>query len=70
MRYLIEVLKFKPENIKKINSISDYPDAFENKDIEEPLSLLPLMLKSSLQSTRARASSKPGSPISLVALVS
>ncbi|WJX75739.1 hypothetical protein P8452_59241 [Trifolium repens] len=34
VNYLTEVLKFKPENIRKINSISDYPAAFENKDIE------------------------------------
>jgi len=29
VRYLINVLLFKPENIKKINSIHDYPEAFE-----------------------------------------
>jgi hypothetical protein len=34
VNYLTEVLKFKPENIRKINSISDYPAAFEKKDIE------------------------------------
>lgn len=34
VKYLIDILKFKPENIKKINSIGDYPAAFQNKDIE------------------------------------
>ncbi|KAH0988489.1 hypothetical protein GBA52_015666 [Prunus armeniaca] len=33
VRYLINVLEFKPENIKSIASISDYPNAFERKDI-------------------------------------
>ncbi|KAJ6344703.1 hypothetical protein OIU76_006265 [Salix suchowensis] len=29
VRYLINVLLFRPENIKRINSIHDYPEAFE-----------------------------------------
>ncbi|XP_021820281.1 glutamate receptor 3.1-like [Prunus avium] len=33
VRYLINVLEFRPENIKSIASISDYPEAFERKDI-------------------------------------
>ncbi|PQQ15592.1 glutamate receptor 2.9-like [Prunus yedoensis var. nudiflora] len=33
VRYLINVLEFRPENIKSIASISDYPNAFERKDI-------------------------------------
>ncbi|XP_020413098.1 glutamate receptor 2.1 [Prunus persica] len=33
VRYLINVLEFRPENIKGIASISDYPEAFERKDI-------------------------------------
>ncbi|CAK7347540.1 unnamed protein product [Dovyalis caffra] len=34
VRYLINVLLFKPENIKKINSIHDYPEAFETGHIK------------------------------------
>jgi len=34
VKYLTEVLKFKPENIRKIYSVSDYPEAFQNKYIE------------------------------------
>lgn len=34
VKYLTEVLKFKPENIRKIYSVSDYPKAFQNKYIE------------------------------------
>ncbi|CAL8996363.1 unnamed protein product [Prunus brigantina] len=33
VRYLINVLEFRPENVKSIASISDYPNAFERKDI-------------------------------------
>lgn len=33
VQYLINVLHFKPENIKKINSIRDYPEAFEKGEI-------------------------------------
>nr|KYP40593.1 Glutamate receptor 2.5 [Cajanus cajan] len=34
IKYLTDVLKFKPENIRKFYSMSDYPDAFQNKYIE------------------------------------
>lgn len=34
VQYLINVLHFKPENIKKINSIKDYPEAFEKGEIQ------------------------------------
>ncbi|KAG4379852.1 hypothetical protein GLYMA_16G061701v4 [Glycine max] len=34
VNYLTDVLEFKPENIRKINSLRDYPEAFQNKDIE------------------------------------
>ncbi|XP_047156258.1 glutamate receptor 2.5-like [Vigna umbellata] len=34
VKYLTEVLNFKPENIRKIYSVSDYPNAFQNKYIE------------------------------------
>lgn len=33
-KYLTDIIKFKPEKIRKIYSISDYPDAFKNKYIE------------------------------------
>ncbi|KAK3028291.1 LOW QUALITY PROTEIN: hypothetical protein RJ639_037468 [Escallonia herrerae] len=33
LRYLVNALHFLPENIKQINSISDYPNAFKNGDI-------------------------------------
>ena len=41
VKYLIDILKFKPENIKKINSIGDYPAAFQNKDIEAAFFVTP-----------------------------
>ncbi|XP_027186149.2 glutamate receptor 2.9-like isoform X3 [Cicer arietinum] len=41
VKHLTEVLKFKPENIRKINSMSDYPAAFENKDIEAAFFVAP-----------------------------
>ncbi|WVZ07232.1 hypothetical protein V8G54_020578 [Vigna mungo] len=41
LKYLTEVQKFKPENIRKINSINDYPDAFWNKDIEADFFIAP-----------------------------
>ena len=41
VRYLIDVLKFKPENIRRINSISDYPAAFRNNDIEAAFFVAP-----------------------------
>ncbi|XP_074354304.1 glutamate receptor 2.7-like [Apium graveolens] len=34
VQYLINVLDFKAENIKKINSIKDYPEAFEKGEIQ------------------------------------
>ncbi|KAJ8772836.1 hypothetical protein K2173_028013 [Erythroxylum novogranatense] len=34
VRYLIDVLHFKPENIKSIKSINDYPEAFETGEIK------------------------------------
>lgn len=33
VRYLVQVLNFNPEKIKKINSIDEYPEAFKNGDI-------------------------------------
>ncbi|XWS25609.1 hypothetical protein CRYUN_Cryun27aG0082500 [Craigia yunnanensis] len=39
--YLINVVGFKPENIKKIDSINDYPDAFRNGDIEAAFFVVP-----------------------------
>ncbi|KAF5192121.1 Glutamate receptor 2.2 [Thalictrum thalictroides] len=33
VRYLVDVVGFKKENVKRINSIDDYPSAFQNKDI-------------------------------------
>ncbi|KAK3029450.1 hypothetical protein RJ639_037735, partial [Escallonia herrerae] len=33
LRYLVNALHFLPENIKQINSITDYPNAFKNGDI-------------------------------------
>ncbi|RDY00947.1 Glutamate receptor 2.5, partial [Mucuna pruriens] len=41
VKYLTDVLRFKPENIRKINSISDYPAAFQNKDIEAAFFVAP-----------------------------
>jgi hypothetical protein len=41
VKYLSEVLKFKPENIRKFNSINDYPAAFENKKIEAAFFVAP-----------------------------
>jgi hypothetical protein len=34
LRYLISVLNFKPENVKGVHSINDYPQAFERGDIQ------------------------------------
>ncbi|KAJ4841542.1 hypothetical protein Tsubulata_001750, partial [Turnera subulata] len=34
LRYLTNVLLFKPENIRSISSINDYPEAFESGDIK------------------------------------
>jgi hypothetical protein len=33
VRYLINMLNFKPENVKGVHSINDYPQAFERGDI-------------------------------------
>ncbi|XP_039690815.1 glutamate receptor 2.5 isoform X3 [Medicago truncatula] len=41
VKYLIDVLKFKPENIRKINSMSDYAAAFEKKEIEAAFFVAP-----------------------------
>ncbi|GMI82636.1 GLUTAMATE RECEPTOR 2.7, glutamate receptor 2.7 [Hibiscus trionum] len=41
VRYLIGVLGFKPNNIKKIGSIDDYPDAFGNGDIQAAFFVVP-----------------------------
>ncbi|PHT30485.1 hypothetical protein CQW23_29952 [Capsicum baccatum] len=40
VRYLVN-LKFKPENIKKISSISDYPNAFEKGEISAAFLVAP-----------------------------
>ncbi|MBA0775279.1 hypothetical protein Gotri_010434 [Gossypium trilobum] len=39
--YLINVLGFKPKNIRKISSINDYPDAFRNGDIQAAFFVVP-----------------------------
>ncbi|OMO74758.1 Ionotropic glutamate receptor [Corchorus olitorius] len=39
--YLINVVGFEPENIKKIDSIDDYPDAFKNGDIQAAFFVAP-----------------------------
>ncbi|CAK8541139.1 unnamed protein product [Lathyrus sativus] len=41
VKYLTEVLKFKHENIRKINSMSHYPAAFDNKEIEAAFFVAP-----------------------------
>ncbi|XVF36282.1 hypothetical protein REPUB_Repub19eG0044700 [Reevesia pubescens] len=41
VNYLINVVGFKPENIKKIDSINDYPDAFKSGDIEAAFFVVP-----------------------------
>ncbi|XP_062023537.1 glutamate receptor 2.7-like isoform X1 [Rosa rugosa] len=41
VRYLIDVLEFRPENIKRISSISDYPKAFQNGDIQAAFFVAP-----------------------------
>jgi hypothetical protein len=33
VKYLIDLLKFKPENIRRVQSMKDYPEAFERGDI-------------------------------------
>ncbi|XLS62494.1 hypothetical protein HN51_016722 [Arachis hypogaea] len=41
VRYLIDILKFKPENIRRINSINGYPAAFKNNEIEAAFFVAP-----------------------------
>lgn len=41
VRYLIDVLEFRPENIKRISSISDYPKAFESGEIQAAFFVAP-----------------------------
>ncbi|KAF7820151.1 Glutamate receptor 2.5 [Senna tora] len=41
VKYLVEVLKFKPENIKRINSMDDYHTAFKNRDVEAAFFVTP-----------------------------
>lgn len=41
VRYLINVLKFKPENIRRIYSISEYPEAFGRGEITAAFFVLP-----------------------------
>ncbi|KAI4348282.1 hypothetical protein L6164_009019 [Bauhinia variegata] len=41
VRYLIEALHFKPENIRRIASIRDYPAAFKNNDIKAAFFVCP-----------------------------
>lgn len=33
VRYLVDTLNFKRENVKNMSSVDDYPDAFKNGDI-------------------------------------
>ncbi|XP_073135352.1 glutamate receptor 2.7-like [Henckelia pumila] len=40
-RYLINALDFKPENIRKINSIDEYPNAFNHGDIKAAFFVAP-----------------------------
>ncbi|OMO74759.1 Ionotropic glutamate receptor [Corchorus olitorius] len=41
VRYLTNVLGFKPQNIKNCSSINDYPDYFKNGDIEAAFFVVP-----------------------------
>ncbi|MED6174549.1 hypothetical protein PIB30_070102 [Stylosanthes scabra] len=41
VKYLIDVLKFKDENIRRMNSSDDYPAAFKNKVIEAAFFVVP-----------------------------
>ncbi|KAJ7958157.1 Glutamate receptor [Quillaja saponaria] len=41
VKYLTDVLKFKDENIRRINSIADYPAEFENKNIAAAFFIAP-----------------------------
>ncbi|KAJ6722387.1 IONOTROPIC GLUTAMATE RECEPTOR [Salix koriyanagi] len=61
VRYLINVLLFRPENIKRINSIHDYPESLSRLDMLKQHSLWSPMQKSSLENT-AKVFAK-GSPL-------
>lgn len=41
VRYLIDVLNFKPENIMSLHSINDYPEAFEKGKIAAAFFVVP-----------------------------
>lgn len=41
VRYLINVLNFKPENIRGVHSISEYPEAFERGEIAAAFFVVP-----------------------------
>ncbi|KAG7941464.1 hypothetical protein I3843_16G044700 [Carya illinoinensis] len=41
VRYLINVLNFKPENIRRVHSISEYPEAFERGEIAAAFFVVP-----------------------------
>lgn len=41
VRYLIDVLNFKPENIRSLHSINEYPEAFERGDIAAAFFVVP-----------------------------
>jgi len=69
VKYLIDVLKFKPENIRKINSMSDYPAAFEKKEIEVAFFVAPHAKVFLAKYSCKRASSKWGTFSGLAALV-
>ncbi|KAB5526690.1 hypothetical protein DKX38_020537 [Salix brachista] len=50
VRYLINVLLFRPENIKRINSIHDYPEAFETGYVKAAFFLEELLSSSNCTS--------------------
>lgn len=41
IHYLIEELKFKPENVRGFDSINDFPRAFKNKEIVAAFAIAP-----------------------------
>lgn len=41
VRFLVDVLHFKPENVRKIDSIHGYPEAFEKGDIKAAFFVAP-----------------------------
>lgn len=41
VHYLVDELKFKPENVRGFDSISDFPRAFENKEIVAAFTIAP-----------------------------